>query len=152
MLKLKTTLLYLTLVCFSFGCKEAYKEHPNVKGMLYDKLPIDSIDMNGKVIPIADRHFDSVTFGSDTSNITLAIWDCINFKAKKPYSLIQWSDGTYGVLYVLDNSNWYKVINEKTGHHFTDVIEQGEHFPDSCSAKQNLKQFLDTRITYKIVK
>ncbi len=136
-MNLKTTLLYLTLVCFSFGCYNMYPKEKKA-GLVQD------------TVVTATYQF----FLTDTTDRSPKVIYLCDFDVKKPYSLIQWNDGTYGILYKMPDGggNWYKVINEKAKHDFTSILEQGEHFKDSCSAKENLQQFLDSRITYKIVK
>lgn len=66
-----------------------------------------------------------------------------NFKVKKPYSLILFPDGTYTILYQY-TINWYKV-NPASGHDFSPIIDEAEHFKDSCQAKFALMDFLNKR-------
>lgn len=73
------------------------------------------------------------------------------YKVKKPYHLIQWNDGTYGIL-KYQEGEWYKVSGGVDSHEFTYIKKYATHFKDSCEAKGNLKQYLNSRVTYKIVK
>lgn len=73
---------------------------------------------------------------------------CHLLKIKKPYYLIQWNDSTYGILFKRGIENWYRGGDIE----FTYIIRDATHYPDSCSAKQDLQRYLDSRITYKIVK
>ncbi len=130
MLNLKTTLLYLTLVCFIFGCKGMYKD-----------------EKSGVEIGL-DTALVKININNDTSNIPLNNYNCVYFKIKKPYYLIQWDDESYGILWKRGTEDWYKGGQLD----FTYVIQYATHFKDSCEAKQDLQRYLDSRITYKIVK
>lgn len=62
------------------------------------------------------------------------------FKVEKPYSLIQFSDSSYGILYYYF-MDWFK-CDPNSGHDFSIVRQEALHFNDSCQAKSALVTFL----------
>ncbi len=131
---MKYTLLYLTLVCFIFGCKGMYKDEEN--GVMASDTTISRA--YSRLEP------DSVY------TITINSSDCL-FKVKKPYHLIQWNDKSYGIL-KKDEGNWYLIKSKTSLADFTYSIKNGSHFEDSCAAKKRLQECFEEKITYKIVK
>ncbi len=135
---MKYIIFLSVIICF--GCDGMYlDENKNkssdtlqalISSSYYNNLPVDSVMMDGSIY-----HAPKVVYLCD-------------FKVKKPYSLIQWNDRTYGILFKRGFENWYKGGQLD----FTYVIQYATHFKDSCEAKQDLQRYLDSRITYKIVK
>ena len=70
--------------------------------------------------------------------------DFCDFKVKSPYSLIMYSDNTYGILFEY-NANWFKCNLKETNHDFTTMRQEAEHFKDSCDAKKSLFLFFESQ-------
>lgn len=75
------------------------------------------------------------------------VFDCANFSIPNNFHLIKWNDNTYGIWTIRNEWNWYMEHND-----LTHTIDQAWHFKDSCEAKENLKQYLERKVTYKIVR
>ncbi len=131
---MKYIIFLSVIICF--GCDGMYEDEKKVD-ISYPVLNTDTVLYN-----IRDSILDSL-------DVSINRKICALILVKKPYHLIQWNDGTYGIL-KKQEGNWYKVKNYSLS--FTYTIQDATHFKDSCEAKKDLQSYLDSKITYKIVK
>lgn len=124
---------YLLLIAIFYSCNGMYPKEKENK--IIAPMGVDSVVFEGAGVHVFD-----------TTSISTRIYNCL-FKVKNPYDLIQWNDSTYGILYRSNTGHLFLFRKD-----FTQRTEFGEHFKDSCEAKEDLQQYLDTKITYKIVK
>ncbi len=71
---MKYTLLYLTLVCFSFGCDDAYKEEKcfHVIQVYGEFGEVDSITLHKDTIRVyRSKKIDNVMYSPDTAAMLL---------------------------------------------------------------------------------